>query len=235
MHYHNAVDEAKMSESEEMYLNTIARLDEDGDGGRIPLSALAQALGVQPVSVNQMVRKLADAGLVDYAPYKGVRLTAAGETVAAKVLRARRLWQVFLTERLQLSPGDANTLACRFEHVTPDHVVDRLDGYLDEPALSPFGKPIPRHADGADAGYDAPGCAPLASALIGETADVVRIDADEPARGFLRAHGLQAGARVRVIAIGDDGSLLLVVTPAGGMVQIESDLAQVITVIATKA
>jgi DtxR family Mn-dependent transcriptional regulator len=231
-----------MSESEEMYLNTIARLDEDGDGGRIPLSALAQALGVQPVSVNQMVRKLGEAGLVDYAPYKGVQLTADGETVAARVLRARRLWQVFLTEHLQLSPGDANTLACRLEHVTPAHVVDRLDGYLDEPAVSPFGKPIPRHTNRADAGYAAPGCAPLTSVLIGESADVTRIDADAPALSFLRAHGLQAGVRVRVAAIGDDGSLLLAVAegsngdiaPTGGLVQIESGLARVITVTGAK-
>jgi len=224
------VDEAQMSESEEMYLNTIARLDEDGDGGRIPLSALAQALGVQPVSVNQMVRKLADAGLVDYAPYKGVQLTAAGEAVAARVLRARRLWQVFLAERLQLNPGDAHALACRLEHVTPAHVVDRLDGYLDEPVVSPFGKPIPRHANGADAGYDAPGCAPLSTVLIGERAEVVRIDADDPALRFLRAQGVQASAQVRVTAIGHDGSLLLAVASSGDRVQIESDLAQVIIV-----
>lgn len=234
MHYHSAVDATQMSESEEMYLNTIARLDEDGDGGRIPLSSLAQALGVQPVSANQMVRKLADAGLVDYAPYKGVQLTAEGETVAARVLRARRLWQVFLADRLQLTPKDANALACRLEHVTPTHVVDRLDGYLDEPVVSPFGKPIPRRANGEDASYDAPGCAPLATVLIGDSADVVRIDADGPALSFLRAQGLQAGARVRVSAIGDDGSLLLAVAPTDSMVQIESGLAQVITVTATR-
>ncbi|RMF39870.1 MAG: MarR family transcriptional regulator, partial [Anaerolineae bacterium] len=64
------------SESEQMYLVTLAQLETASQP--VPLSALAQALGVQPVSVNQMVRKLAEAGLVTYEPYHGVSLSPQG-------------------------------------------------------------------------------------------------------------------------------------------------------------
>ena len=77
----------KMSESEEMYLITVARYVEDGYEGPVPLSRLAERLSVAPVSVNQMIKKLEEAGLVDYIPYKGVVLTATGRRTARSVLR----------------------------------------------------------------------------------------------------------------------------------------------------
>ncbi len=102
-----------ISESEEMYLIAIARLAEQGVQEPIPISLLAKELSIQPVSANQMVHKLADAGLLDYLPYKGVRLTASGWKVARHVLRHRRLWEVFLVEHLEIALDEADALACR--------------------------------------------------------------------------------------------------------------------------
>ncbi|MCK4314914.1 MAG: hypothetical protein KAX24_04005, partial [Anaerolineae bacterium] len=58
-----------LSESVQMYLVTIARLRVNGQP--VPLSQLAQALSISPVSVNEMCRKLQDQELVVYRPYKG--------------------------------------------------------------------------------------------------------------------------------------------------------------------
>ena len=52
----------EISESEQMYLLTIARLIEGGQPEPISLSDIAKELSVLPVSVNQMVRKLEGAG-----------------------------------------------------------------------------------------------------------------------------------------------------------------------------
>jgi Mn-dependent DtxR family transcriptional regulator len=66
MEYHNTEG---MSENEQMYLVTIAKLEEGGHESPVALSELANALSVLPVSVNQMVRKMDESGLVKYYPY----------------------------------------------------------------------------------------------------------------------------------------------------------------------
>ena len=50
-----------------------------------------------------MVKKLAELGLVEHEPYRGVQLTATGERVALEVIRHHRLLELYLAEAL----GDA--------------------------------------------------------------------------------------------------------------------------------
>ncbi|MCP4226088.1 MAG: metal-dependent transcriptional regulator, partial [Actinomycetia bacterium] len=73
---------ASTSESEQMYLITIAMAAEEGHEGPVPVPRLAQALEVSRVSANEMVKKLAERGLVAYTPYKGADLTAEGAVIA---------------------------------------------------------------------------------------------------------------------------------------------------------
>ena len=139
-----------LSESEEMYLVSIARLVESGVEPPVSISLLAHEMEIASVSANQMVRKLEECELVRYYPYKGVSLTEYGEAAALRVLRHRRLWEVFLVENLQFSPAEAEHQACRLEHVFPDEAVERLAGFLGQPRLSPQGKTIPEPDDPAN-------------------------------------------------------------------------------------
>ena len=91
-----------MTEAAEMYLLRIALLAQDQEP--VPISRLADALDVSPISANQMCRKLETRGLVTYQPYKGVTLTPKGKHIALQVLRKRRLWEVFLGSKLGLDP-----------------------------------------------------------------------------------------------------------------------------------
>ena len=50
----------------------------------VPMGQLASALGVVPGTATTMVKALAESGLVRYEPYAGVRLTPAGEKLAAR-------------------------------------------------------------------------------------------------------------------------------------------------------
>ncbi len=59
------------SESEQMYLITVARAVEAGTAGPISISRIADALGVSVPSANEMVRKLDSRGLLIYEPYHG--------------------------------------------------------------------------------------------------------------------------------------------------------------------
>jgi DtxR family Mn-dependent transcriptional regulator len=199
---HNTND---MSESEEMYLITIARLVEQGSKEPIPISMLAEKLSIQPVSANQMVHKLAEEELVEYLPYKGVELTPKGKQAASQVLRDRRLWEVFLVEHLKLSPGEADTLACRFEHITPKKLTFRLAEFLGYPAFSPQGLPIP-DVDSENGGED---FIPLADLPIGCESEVMHLEGDPISRAFLNAEGIRPGAQVSLLALGGEGAMLI--------------------------
>jgi len=183
-----------LSDSMQMYLVTIARLR---DGGQpVPLSLLADALDISPVSVNEMCRKLQDLELVIYRPYKGATLTDDGERRALAILRRHRLWEVFLVRELGFAYDEAHDIACNLEHATPVHLADRLDTYLGRPHVNPQGEPIP-----AKNGQLQPRPSVALTALsAGQVGHVVRCEAQGAARAFLDEHGIRPGAPLTVLA-----------------------------------
>ena len=189
-----------------MYLITVAVAAEDGHTGPLPMALLAGSLEVSPVSANQMVRKLAERGLLEYHPYHGVELTPAGAAIAGRVLRVRRLWATFLAERLELTPAAADRLACRMEHVTPSEIADRLAAYLGSPDTGPLGRRIPPAAGAAP---EERGARPLTDLTVGCGGEVLGIEAEAGVRSFLAASGITPGAEVRIEARGADGSVLV--------------------------
>ena len=62
-----------LSRSVEDYLKAVFNLTERGEAAST--SALADALEVQPASVTGMIKRLAESGLLEHLPYRGVRLT----------------------------------------------------------------------------------------------------------------------------------------------------------------
>lgn len=194
-----------MSESEEMYLITIARLAEQGVEEPVPVPRLAAELSIQPVSVNQMVHKLAEEEWVNYLPYKGVELTSKGRQVALQVLRDRRLWEVFLVKHLNLSPSEADALACRLEHITPTKATYGLAEFLGHPTVTSQGLPIPDLNGEAEEESSLP----LTRLPIGQKSEVTRIDGDPAIRAFLEAEGLRPGVEVCPLAVGGEGTMLL--------------------------
>ena len=90
-----------LSRSAEDYLKAIYALSEDGDTAST--SAIAESLDIQPASVTGMVKRLAEDGLVEHVPYKGVRLTEPGTIEALRVMRRHRILETYLCERLGYS------------------------------------------------------------------------------------------------------------------------------------
>ena len=222
---HNTIE---TSESEEMYLITIARLVERGVPEPVSISHLAAELSIQPVSANQMVHKLAEEGLVEYLPYKGVKLTARGRSAAQQVLRDRRLWEVFLVEYLELPPSEADALACRLEHITVEGVTGRLAKFLGYPSVSPQGFPIP---DAASEERQ-PSYGSLADLAVGEVAEVIRISGEAPLRKFLESEGLKPGTEVSLLAKGTGQALLFMV--GENQLQVTRSVAEKVKIIIKK-
>ena len=134
------------NEAVEMYLKTIAELDD----GRSPIviARVAERLGVSPVSANEMMKRLVEQKLVAHERYKGVTLTRKGQAIANGVIRRQRLWECFLVDHLKFEWAGVYEMACRLEHATSNVLAESLSAYLGHPTVCPHGSPIPR-SDGS--------------------------------------------------------------------------------------
>jgi len=130
----------QLSEAQEDYLKQVLLLSE---GEPVSTQALAERIGVRPASVTGMVKKLASLGLVDYAPYRGVRLTEAGRAVALEVLRHHRLIETYLAEALGYDWDEVHAEAERLEHHISEAFEARIAAWLGHPERDPHGDPIP--------------------------------------------------------------------------------------------
>jgi DtxR family transcriptional regulator, Mn-dependent transcriptional regulator len=131
----------------ENYVKTIYQLGAAHAGQPAATGQLASALAVSPGTVTSMLKTLKESGLAEYTPYEGVSLTDAGRGLALRVLRRHRLIELFLAKTLQLPWDEVHAEAENMEHAVSDHLIDRIDEYLQFPTTDPHGDPIPR-ADG---------------------------------------------------------------------------------------
>jgi DtxR family Mn-dependent transcriptional regulator len=182
-----------LSRSVEDYLKAIYGLCEAGDAAST--SAIADALDIQPASVTGMVKRLAESGLLEHVPYRGVRLTPRGSREALRVLRRHRILETYLCERLGFSWDDVHGEAERLEHAASDALIEKMAAALEFPLHDPQGAPIPTRAGHIESTDPVT----LADARPG---DRVRIRAvrDEHSAHLrsMAAEGLVPGARVRV-------------------------------------
>jgi DtxR family transcriptional regulator, Mn-dependent transcriptional regulator len=135
------VPKTGLSDAIQDYMKEIYKLGEDG--GRVTVTALARALGVSPASASEMVKKLGALELLEHAPYRGVRLTAAGERIAVEVIRHHRLLELYLAETLGLHVDDVHAEADRLEHALSEELEERIDRALGYPTHDPHGEAIP--------------------------------------------------------------------------------------------
>ena len=100
--------------TEENYLKTIFFLSIDIEVW-VSTNALAESTNTRAASVSDMLKRLAEKGLINYQKYRGVRLTEEGERLALLVIRKHRLWEVFLAEKLQFGWDEVHVIAEELE------------------------------------------------------------------------------------------------------------------------
>ena len=133
------------SSTVENYLKAISKAQavQDEEKYLVSMGQLAASLGVVPGTATTMVKALSKSGLVHYEPYAGVRLTDAGNRLAALVLRRHRLMELFLVKVIGMSWAEVHDEAERLEHAASDRLIDRIDAMLGRPSSDPHGDPIP--------------------------------------------------------------------------------------------
>jgi DtxR family transcriptional regulator, Mn-dependent transcriptional regulator len=180
-----------LSKPDREALKAIYRLSGDGDAHT---GVLAERLGLSPGTITATMKRLADRGLVDHKPYRGVELTDAGRRAAIASIRRHRIVERFLADMLGYAWNEADRLATRFEHDLPQEVEDRLFVALDRPAACPHGFPIP-----AKETAELPLMPPLYALEPGDTAVVAVPGSTDPEIvAFLDTLGLRPGVVVQV-------------------------------------
>jgi DtxR family Mn-dependent transcriptional regulator len=211
-------------ESPEMYLKSIYQL---GASDRpVPISTLAEHLGISPVSATEMIHRMVERKLVEHVPYKGVHLTERGTEDALAVIRRHRLWERFLTDRLGIPWEKAHDAACQLEHSVGSEVTELLAADLGDPNTCPHGNPIPS-ADGEMPDETRTGLHEMTPGQCAQV-DVIQLEKGEILE-YLASRGIIPGVEFDLIEIGPlDGPRIVSIEET--QVAIGRDLAERILV-----
>jgi DtxR family transcriptional regulator, Mn-dependent transcriptional regulator len=123
------------------YLKAIHNLG--GTDAMVSPVDIAARLQVRAPSVTGMLKRLAEAGWIEYEPHHGARLTAEGVVEARRVIRRHRLVELFLTRVLGLDWSEVDAEAEALEHAISPRLEQALAAHLGEPLEDPHGHPIP--------------------------------------------------------------------------------------------
>jgi DtxR family Mn-dependent transcriptional regulator len=178
----------------------------------VATSRIADRLGLSAAAVTAMVKRLAEQNLLRHEPYYGVRLTAAGELAALRIVRRHRVLELFLVEVLGYEWDRVHDEAERLEHAASDELIERLARLLGEPERDPHGAAIPSAEGEMDnARYPA-----LSDMQPGESNRVLEVEVEEPEQlRYLGSMDLYPGAEVEVQSKQPfDGPISLVVNGA---------------------
>lgn len=181
------------SEQVENYIKNIYKLSTKE--GKVTTSSLSEKLQISPASVSEMIKKLAEEGTLTHTPYKGVELTAEGRTLALRIIRKHRLWEMFLSEILHFSWDEIDHEADKFEHIMSDKMEEKIDEVLGYPVVDPHGDPIPTQ-DGVLPHITS---IPLSDASEGSSVKVIRVsDSNSELLQYISSIGIALNKKIKI-------------------------------------
>lgn len=89
-----------------------------------------------------VIKKLKELGLLQVKNQE-VALTKQGENRARDIVRRRRLAERLLTDTFSVADSEADSHACKFEHIISPELDQKICTFLNHPATCPHGNPIP--------------------------------------------------------------------------------------------
>jgi len=117
-----------LSRKAEDYLEAIVNITEKKGVARV--KDIANALGVKPPSVVDMLKRLSEMGLVEYRKHEGVRPTKKGAEIG-KIIAERHRAIRRLLEILRVPPEIANEDACVMEHELHPKTIEQIKKLVD--------------------------------------------------------------------------------------------------------
>ncbi len=192
--------------TEENYIKSIYHLSKDGNQA-VNTNSIAEQTSTKASSVTDMIKKLAEKGLINYVKYQGVTLTPKGYSLAVGIIRKHRLWEVFLVEKLQFKWDEVHDIAEQLEHIKSDTLVDRLADFLGNPKADPHGDLIPDK----EGKFQSKDLIRISKMEAGDTGIISGVNEHSPKfLQYLEKSGLILGKKIAVIEVIEfDGSVIL--------------------------
>jgi DtxR family Mn-dependent transcriptional regulator len=142
-----------LSSNMEDYLEAIFHISEEKQAARA--KDIADRVQVNKSSVTGALRSLSEKGLVNYAPYDIITLTAKGKKLAAEIVRRHEALKEFFVKILLIDKDEAEEASCRVEHAVSKNIIDRLIHFVEFMEICPRGgkewlKGFRRHCENGD-------------------------------------------------------------------------------------
>jgi len=106
----------------------------------LSFETLAEELGWGHRALRKRLNLLTNSGF--FYPDK-LELTEKGLEYAQRLVRAHRLWETYLADKMGLNADQIHDEAERYEHLLSDDLLDQVDEVLGFPTTDPHGEPIP--------------------------------------------------------------------------------------------
>jgi DtxR family Mn-dependent transcriptional regulator len=174
-----------LSEATQEYLESIYWLYESGI--ERTQANLARALRVSQPSASEMLRRMADDGLVERDDHKLIHFTDRGRGVAERIVARHRLVEAYLVKVMGIPWDDVHEEAHAMEHSISPRLEAKMLEMIGDVRTCPHGHPIgdyPRE----------PGEA-LPTVPAGSTVVVLRLENEaEEVLHYMARHGVEPGS-----------------------------------------
>ena len=109
----------------------------------IPWNLLMGLRGQTRGQLMRLAHRLESKGLLA-VDARGAALSQSGFNAAAAIVRKHRLWELYLTHRLELPADHVHRDADAMEHTLSEEALQLIDDLLGHPTVDPHGQPIPQ-------------------------------------------------------------------------------------------
>lgn len=130
-----------ISQTEENYLKVLYNLA--SSKGEATVNEISKQLEIKMPTVNSMMKRLSEKGLVIHESYKPLKLTEKGKKAAALIIRKHRLTEMYLVEKMNFGWEEVHHIAEQIEHIQSPEFFSKMDELLGYPTVDPHGSPIP--------------------------------------------------------------------------------------------
>ncbi len=111
--------------------------------GQLNLLNLQNRLDLGALKFRSVIQNLSRQGLISQEEDE-LNLTKTGLKTAYRLIRAHRLWETYLVERVGLSKEQIHEDAEKYEHILTPDLMDEMEVKLGNPQRDPHGSPIPK-------------------------------------------------------------------------------------------
>lgn len=111
-------------------------------GERGSIACVEDLAGLGPLEMSHLLRHLAELELIRQSESR-VTLTDRGRRRACDLVRRRRLAERLFMDTFSIDDSEADSHACKFEHIISPELDEKICTFLGHPRTCPHGHPIP--------------------------------------------------------------------------------------------